>query len=250
MQGRVYLSEGGHIVKIYRAASSGAGPASREAENLRRAGLGHWVLSTSACGGSEAIVMRRVAGRRIARDDLPRALPSLRQWLEHLRSLPARPTPPGHQEELLARFARFRRVLSGEALADLFAAAEILLSEAPPSLHFCHLDLWQDNILFDEGIQRATPIDWAKADWEDPLRDLALLKSGTLDLLGSKESLSATLFLLGSDCPALGRRLRAHVALACLHDLYWLTMNEPYQLAAERERKLRRTRYALAMLPY
>ena len=91
-------------------------------------------------------------------------------------------------------------------------------------------------------------IDWTNADWDDPLRDLALLKTGTLDLLPADESLRAVLGLLPERSAPTLRRLRAYLSLTYLHDLYWLLMNEPYEFAAERAKKVPRARHVLANL--
>ncbi|MFC6591058.1 hypothetical protein ACFP81_02755 [Deinococcus lacus] len=81
------------------------------------------------------------------------------------------------------------------------------------------------------------------------MRDLALLKAGTLDLLSPALSLQAALSFLPPGSPAAPVRLRAYLAHTCLHDLYWLLRNDPYDFDAQRALKLPRTRQALAALP-
>ncbi|WP_261663598.1 phosphotransferase family protein [Deinococcus sp. Marseille-Q6407] len=245
MQSRVYATADGEaVIKVYR---SGVGKAEREAANLHRAGLGHWVLDTLFADGAEALVMRRFEGKRVTAATLPAALPQLKVQLTRLHAIQQGEVDVSRVE---GRLRKFRRVLASQGLDDIFAAVEgpLQAGEFQQPASFCHLDLWQDNILIDPGGE-VMLIDWTNADWDDPLRDLALLKTGTLDLLGADESLAAVLRLLPDRTPATLRRLRAYLALTYLHDLYWLMMNEPYEFAAERGKKVPRARHVLASLP-
>lgn len=246
MQSRVYATaDGGAVVKVYR---SGGGKAQREAENLRRSGRGDWVLDTLEVGGAEALVMRCLRGKRITAGTLPAALPQLREQLHALHSIQSgKPVDLGRVTE---RLQRFRRVLAVHGVDDLFAAVEgpLQAGDLAQPASFCHLDLWQDNILVAPGGE-VLLLDWTNAGWDDPLRDIALLKSGTLDLLGADESLAAALSMLPSRAQAVLRRLRAYLALTYLHDLYWLLMNEPYEYAAQSARKIPRARHILYCLP-
>lgn len=244
MQSRVYATADGEaVVKVYR---SGVGKAKREAENLRQAGLGEMVLDTLHADGSEALVMRRVAGKRVTAQTLPGALPQLKVKLDALHAIQQGVVDTAKVAE---RLRKFRRVLASQHLDDLFDAVEIPLhaGELVQSASFCHLDLWQDNILVAEDGE-VMLIDWTNAGWDDPLRDLALLKTGTLDLLSPDKSLNAVLSLLPDRTPATLHRLRAYLSLTYLHDLYWLLMNEPYEFAAERAKKVPRARHVLANL--
>ncbi|RTR25641.1 aminoglycoside phosphotransferase family protein [Deinococcus radiophilus] len=245
MQSRVYATHDGQaVIKVYR---SGVGKAEREAANLRQAGLGDWVLDTLQADGSEALVMRRFAGERVTARTLPQALPQLKVQLDRLHAHQQGEVDP---RRVADRLRRFRRVLASQHLDDLFAAVEqpLQAGEFHQPAAFCHLDLWQDNVLIAPGGE-VLLIDWTNAGWDDPLRDLALLKTGTLDLLGADASLEAALDLLPDREPGTLRRLRGYLALTYLHDLYWLMMNEPYDFAAERSKKVPRARHVLATLP-
>ncbi|GHF30187.1 aminoglycoside phosphotransferase (APT) family kinase protein [Deinococcus metalli] len=245
MQSRVYAARGGEVVvKVYR---NRRGDHAREAENLRRAGMAHMVVDVVQADGIEALIMRRFAGRPLRAEDIPRALPSLRAALGALHRDVHGTVDLGKVEQ---RLRRFRSALAAFPLDDLFGAVERPL-EAGRLAHaasFCHLDLWQDNILISDGGE-VLLIDWTKAAYDDPLRDLALLKTGTLDLLPPDDAMAAALsFLPGADRATLAR-YRAYIALTTLHDLYWFLMNEPYEFEAQRARKVPRARHVLARLP-
>lgn len=246
MQSRVFVTEDGHtLLKVYR---NQRGDHRREAENMRRAGMGDWVIDALEADGIEALVMRRFSGHPLTVEDIPRALPRLREILSALHhdrqgevNLP----------KVRERLRRFRSALAAYPLEDLFDAVEVPLDAgllAQPAA-FCHLDLWHDNILIDPHSGEVLVIDWTKAAWDDPLRDLALLKTGTLDLLPADESYRAALTFLPDQQPLTLARYRAYLALTTLHDLYWFLMNEPYEFEVQRERKVPRARHALARLP-
>lgn len=247
MQSRVYVTPDDVIVKVYR---NHQGDHCTEAANLRRAGLGDWVIDALEADGVEALVMKRFPGRPLRPADVTRAAPALRDVLREL-----------HREQrgrvdlrrVRGRLQRFRSALAAYPLDDLFDAVEIPLErgllDRPAS--FCHLDLWQDNILITDppAPERLLVIDWTKSGWDDPLRDLALLKTGTLDLLPPDQSLSLALEFLPDHAPDTLTRYRAYLALTTLHDLYWLLMNEPYEFDGQRAEKVPRARHALARLP-
>lgn len=246
MQSRVYTTADGQaVVKVYRDHQCNH---CHEATNMRRAGLGDWVLAEVEADGVEALVMRRFAGKPLTRTDVPRVLPALRQQLARLHH-----DQDGwvDQRRIEERLRRFRSALAGYGLGDLFDAVEIPfergLLRQPAS--FCHLDLWYDNILTNRETGEVLIIDWTKAAPDDPLRDLALLKTGTLDLLPAEESLTAALSFLPDERLETLIRYRAYVAMTTLHDLYWFLMNEPYEFDPQRERKVRRARHVLARLP-
>ncbi|ACO46098.1 aminoglycoside phosphotransferase family protein [Deinococcus deserti] len=246
MQSRVYATHDGQaVVKVFR---NHQGHHRLEADNMRRAGMGQWVVDAVEADGVEALILRRFPGRPLRTADIPAALPELRRIVGSL-----------HQEtrgrvdlrRVQERLRRFRSALAAYPLEDLFEAVELPLErgELDQPAAFCHLDLWHDNILVAPHDGSVLVIDWTKAAWDDPLRDLALLKTGTLDLLGADESLQAALsFLPAADTGTL-RRYRAYLALTTLHDLYWFLMNEPYEFEGERARKVPRARHALARLP-
>ncbi|BDP41968.1 aminoglycoside phosphotransferase [Deinococcus aetherius] len=245
MQSRVYSTPDGRVVvKVYR---NHQGEHRLEAENLRRAGLGEWVLGAVEADGVEALIMRRFPGHPLTAADVSRALPRLREILGALHRERGEAVDLGRLRE---RLKRFRRALAAYPLDDLFDAVEEPLERGlldQPSA-FCHLDLWQDNILIAPGGE-VIVIDWTKAAWDDPLRDIALLKTGTLDLLSPDASLEAALTFLPDREPATVTRLRAYLAHTYLHDLYWFLMNEPYEFDGQRGPKLSRARHVLARLP-
>jgi aminoglycoside phosphotransferase (APT) family kinase protein len=256
MQSRVYSAPDGQtVVKVYR---NHQGEHRLEADNMRRADMGAWVLDAVEADGVEALIMRRFAGRPLTAADVPRALPRLREIIGALHQERAGRVDLRRVRE---RLRRFRSALAAYPLDDLFDAVEIPLElemlDQPAA--FCHLDMWHDNILIGPGPVNSDPapseqpevlvIDWTKAGWDDPLRDLALLKTGTLDLLPPDESLNAALTFLPDHAPATLTRYRAYLAMTTLHDLYWFLMNEPYEFEGQRDQKLPRARHVLARLP-
>lgn len=246
MQSRVYSTlDGQMVVKVYR---NHKGEHQQEAQNMRRAGLSDWVIDAGESDGVEVIVMRRFHGHPLRRADVPRALPRIRELLGNLHRVQEGQV---NLEKVQVRLQRFRSALAAYPLDDLFDAVEIPLEEGllEQPAAFCHLDLWHDNILIADLSDDVLIIDWTKAAWDDPLRDVALLKTGTLDLLPAADSLSAALSCLPDQEYSTLRRFRAYLALTTLHDLYWFLLNEPYEFEGERDRKLPRTRHALARLP-
>jgi len=151
---------------------------------------------------------------------------------------------------LRERLKRFRSALAPYPLDDVFAAIEEPLARGALDVPaaFCHLDLWQDNILINDEGGEVLVIDWTKAAWDDPMRDLALLKTGTLDLLPRLASVQAALEIVPQD-ESSRVRFRAYLAHSYLHDLYWFLMNEPYEFDTQRAVKMQRARHALAHLP-
>ncbi|WP_034383817.1 aminoglycoside phosphotransferase family protein [Deinococcus sp. YIM 77859] len=245
MQSRVYTTSAGDlVVKVYRNQQ---GEHRLEAQNMRRAQLGAWVVDTVEADGIEALIMRRFPGHPLRAADIPAALPRLREILAAL-----------HRDRqgcvdlrrLRERLKRFRSALAAYPLDDLFDAVELPLERGllDQPAAFCHLDLWHDNILISASGE-VLVIDWTKAGWDDPLRDLALLKTGTLDLLSPEASLNAALTFLPDHTPPTLTRLRAYLAHTYLHDLYWFLMNEPYEFDRQRQLKLPRARHVLARLP-
>lgn len=249
MQSRVYVTADGEtVVKVYRTQR---GEHRLEAANMRRADMGEWALDAVEADGVEALIMRRFRGHPLTPADVPRALPRLRGSLAALHH---ERRGRVNLDKVGVRLRRFRSALAAYPLEDLFAAVEVPfesgLLDQPAA--FCHLDLWHDNILMADhppGGGEVLIIDWTKAAWDDPLRDLALLKTGTLDLLPPAQSLEAALGFLPDREPPTLRRYRAYLALTTLHDLYWFLMNEPYEFEEQSVLKLGRTRHALARLP-
>ncbi|GGL76624.1 aminoglycoside phosphotransferase [Deinococcus aerolatus] len=262
MQSRVYTTpDGAAVVKIYR---NHKGQHRTEARNMVQAGMGEWLLGVTEADGVEVLIMRRFAGHPLRAADVPRALPRLQEIVARLHT---QQQGRVNLAKVRERLMRFRRALAAYPLPDLFDAVELPLERGllDQPAAFCHLDMWHDNILIagspvpDRGRAGAAEengggsevllIDWTRADWDDPLRDLALLKTGTLDLLGAAHSLEAALSFLPDHTPATLTRYRAYLALTTLHDLYWFLMNEPYEFDTQKEFKVARARHALARLP-
>ncbi|WP_075832890.1 phosphotransferase family protein [Deinococcus marmoris] len=260
MQSRVYTTQDGvAVVKVYRNRK---GQHRTEAQNMLQAGMDGWLLGVTEADGVEALVMRRFAGHPLRASDVPRALPRLRQIVARLHT---QQQGRVDLDKVRERLMRFRSALAAYPLSDLFEAVELPLERGllDQPAAFCHLDMWHDNILIaddsdmaragqdgaGQGGEEVLLIDWTRADWDDPLRDLALLKTGTLDLLGAGRSLEAALSFLPDHAPATLTRYRAYLALTTLHDLYWFLMNEPYEFDSQREFKVTRARHALGRLP-
>lgn len=247
MQSRVYVTRDGQtVVKVYRNQNN---EHHLEATNMKQAGLDDLVIDVLNMDGVEVLVLKRFPGHPIRVPHLlPRALPQLRQFLTKLHQ---KKQGTVDQKRIQNRLRRFRSTLTTYDLGDLFEAIEIPFSagylDVPAA--FCHLDLWHDNILITEETGEIQVIDWNKAKWDDPLRDLALLKTGTLDLLSNTKSLESALSFLPDQQPETIIRYRAYIAMTTLHDLYWFLMNEPYHFEDQKEFKLRRTRYTLANIP-
>jgi hypothetical protein len=236
---------GGHHSLVYRAGNQvlkvyhQRGVASLERKNLETAGLASLVVSQlSLPDGREVLVLRYFPGRPAVAADLPGAVPAIRSFLDQLHARPAGLVPADKVAERLRSFSP----LLDPALLPLFEAAEAAGGAVPAG--FCHLDLWADNILIAED-GRVMIVDWVRAGPEDPLRDLALLKTGTLDLLPADQSLE----LIVAGLPVhLLPRLRAHLVLTYLHDIYWLYRNDSDQYRAQFQDKLARARHVLAAL--
>ena len=238
---RVYQS-GDYVVKVYRNM---LGWHELEAANMRRAGLGEWVVRTLDADGMQALIMRRFPGKPISSDDIPRAFPQVQRFLRGLHGQKQGTVDLARVRE---RLNRFRAALIEHHLDDLFEAVETPLKRGELSARaaYCHLDLWSDNILMSED-GNVLVIDWTRAAFDDPIRDLALFKTGTLDLRSPRESVDLALALL-PDEPHARSRLRAYLAHTYLHDLYWFLMREPYEFDSQREIKVPRARHALERL--
>lgn len=239
---RVYVA-GEYVVKVYRNM---LGWHELEAANMRRAGLGQWVVGAVEADGAQVLIMRRFDGKPITAHDLPQVLPQLRAFLGGLH---AERHGPVDLTRLQERLRRFRGALAAYRLDDLFEAVETPLKRGllAASGAYCHLDLWSDNILVTPGGE-VLVIDWTRAALDDPIRDLALLKTGTFDLCSAQESLEYALGMLPEEAHAV-TRLRAYLAHTYLHDLYWFLMHEPYEFETQRAMKVPRARHALDVLP-
>ncbi len=242
MQSRVYRA-GELMVKVYRRHR---GEHLLEQANMLRAGMGDWVQEALEADGVEVLVMRRFHGHPLHLHDVLPALPQIRTVLARLRTMTRGQVD---LNKLRERLKRFRSALAPYPLDDLFDAVEGPLErgELDVPASFCHLDLWQDNILVSEDGQ-VLVIDWTRAAYDDPLRDVALFKTGTLDMLPRQQSFDAALSMLPDHDLATLRRFRAYLAHTCLHDLYWFLMNEPYAFEDQKDIKLPRARHALEEL--
>lgn len=238
---RVYQA-GEYVVKIYR---NFLGWHELEASNMRRAGLGAWVVRTLEVDGAQALIMKRFHGTPATAADLPAILPEMANFL---RRLHAQKQGEVDLTRLSERLKRFRAALHPYGVEDLFEAVETPLKkgELRAGAAYCHLDLWSDNVLVSPSGE-VLVIDWTRAALDDPLRDLALFKTGTLDLCSPDESVAFALTLLPPEDGARGR-LRAYLAHTYLHDLYWFLMREPYDFEAQRAIKVPRARHALDAL--
>ncbi|WP_245528376.1 phosphotransferase family protein [Deinococcus maricopensis] len=243
MQSRVYAA-GDVVVKVYR---NQRGEHRTEAANMTYAGFRDRIIDVLEADGVEVLVTRRFPGHALRPDDVPRAHPHVAAFI---RGLHAHREGPVDLARLHERLRRFRSALAPYPLDDLFDAIEGPLArgvlDVPAA--FCHLDLWQDNILINDATGEVLIIDWTRAAADDPLRDIALYKTGTLDLLPPDDSLRLATQLVPDEPHAL-LRLRAYLAHTYLHDLYWFLMNEPYAFEPQLGEKVPRARHALARLP-
>jgi hypothetical protein len=210
-------------IKVYREAT---GMHRLEAANMQRVGLGLGQVEPLEVSGVELLLMPFIAGREITAPDIVGAMPQLSQFLRRLYHI-------GSQKAVdltvvAEKIALFRPVLP-TSTAVLFEtvehalAASILSTEA----RLCHLDLWQANILINPASGELHVLDWARSDWDDPARDLAILKTGTLDLLPAPEAAALARQLAASIGQGIPERLGAHLALQTLHDLYWFSQQQP-----------------------
>jgi thiamine kinase len=98
---------------------------------------------------------------------------------------------------------------------------------------FCHRDPHAGNILLKhpeaQGVPEALVVDWVRAQPDDPARDLAILTTGTLVLLGEEKAIAALQSIVRRyrEPKALWRRLRFWVPLTYLHDMHWFRTKEP-----------------------
>lgn len=251
-EARVFFGDG-HVVKVYGPHESHV-PA-QEAANLARAGLGEWLLriiGAAELNGYAALVLRRFDGKPFsARAFASASLAELGGFLLRLHRLPE----PGQTSVETARklLASFRESLVGlpqaqKAIARLEPRAHVSAG-VPHS--FVHHDLWAGNVLLSaQG--RVLVVDWSRAGAGDPARDLAILTTGSLSLLGWEDCLGA-LMRLARNYPeplALWRRLAFWIPLTFLHDLHWFSQKRPESLTEALADKLPRLERSLNRFPY
>ena len=98
---------------------------------------------------------------------------------------------------------------------------------------FCHRDPHAGNILLKhpdaQGVPEALLVDCVRAQPDDPARDLAILTTATLVLLGEERATAALQSIVRGypEPEALWRRLRFWVPLTYLHDMHWFRAKEP-----------------------
>ncbi len=242
------------VYKVYRQA----GLCDLERQHMLQVGMQDWLLEATESEGFEILVMRAFAGLPVAAHNLAAALPQIQSHLERLHGRLHHPqnqtpqvnpqinlqvNPQVNLEPIRAKLERFSPLRTPD-LEPLFLELERALAAGylQTRSQFCHLDLWADNILVSESGE-VLIVDWVRADWDDPMRDIALLKTGTLDLLPRTASLAALEPYLHTPLERL--RLRAYLALTYLHDLEWIGKHQTHDLAEMRPIKLERALDAL-----
>lgn len=220
---------------VWEGQPAGVYAARLEVLNMTKAGLGDWVVEAIELAKHGVFISRRFPGSNFAAEHFsPEALESLAGFFRQLHQI----REPGvvSRDRLEARLSQF-----GGTLHDLPQARELVwclrqhLDEvAGTPQAFCHRDPHAGNILLkDEGADRDIPaalvVDWVRAQPDDPARDLAILTTGTLALLGEHQALQALQSVVHSypGPQALWRRLRFWVPLTYLHDMHWFRTKEP-----------------------
>jgi Phosphotransferase enzyme family len=242
---RVYLSESrDSVVKVYRKST---GMHKLEAAHMARAGLGAFVLGTFELEGWDVLVMQRFHGAPLQAKDVATALPNLGKFLRELHGHMANPI---NQDAIKARLERFHGTLDAvperPQLEPLFKVVHAALENSvfDGIAGWCHLDLWQANVLF-AAPDNVLIVDWAKSTWDDPARDYALLMTGTFDTLKPKMAVKYALELATAESESVAARLPVQVALTTLHDLHWFLERDQAAYHNNFEEKLNR---ALLML--
>ncbi len=233
----------GLVFKIYPPGNQkppgGIYAARLEALNMTKAGLGDWVVEAICLEQHGVLVTRRYPGHNFTPDGFsPAALEYLASFFARLHAV----AEPGvvSRKRLEERLAQF-----GQTLSDLPSAqrlvgrlAQHLEEVAGTPQAFCHRDPHAGNILLKDpqavGVPEALVVDWVRAQPDDPARDLAILTTGTLVLLGEEAALKALQTIVaGYPAPQeIWRRLRFWVPLTYLHDMHWFRTKQPDQFEA------------------
>jgi Phosphotransferase enzyme family len=221
---------GERIVKVYRRSD---GMNALEAGNMRRAGLGEWVVGTHKpwTDEPEVLVLRYFPGTPITADQVTNCLSQLGAFLRALHQ--KKSGQPVNLETVQGKLNQFRASLNPDArseLRPLFHAVQTALKNGmlETQAGLCHLDLWRANVLYgtgpdDEG--RVLVVDWGRSNWDDPARDYAIFMTGTLDQLPADDAVRIALELAESE--GVADRFPAYVALQTLHDLHWFLIRDP-----------------------
>lgn len=220
---------------VWEGQPAGLYAARLEVLNMTKAGLGDWAVEVFELQKHGILVSRRYPGHNFSPGRFSQAaLTSLAGFFRQLHQI----REPGvvSKSRLEARLSQF-----GGTLHDLPDARELVwclrqhLDEvAGTPQAFCHRDPHAGNILLkDQGTNSGVPdalvVDWVRAQPDDPARDLAILTTGTLVLLGEAEALGALQHIVTfyPDAPTLWSRLRFWVPLTYLHDMHWFRTKEP-----------------------
>ncbi len=235
-EARTFVGDG-LVFKVYpphTAEPSGIYAARLEALNMTKAGLGEWVVEAYTLNQHGILVTKRYPGANFTPEHFNQAaLDELARFFVHLHSI----CEPGvvSQTRLQDRLRQF-----GGTLHDLPEARQLVswleqhvedIAGTPQA--FCHRDPHAGNILLKNpearGVPEALVVDWVRAQPDDPARDLAILTTGTLVLLGEEKAIASLQTIVqGYPHPeALWRRLRFWVPLTYLHDMHWFRTKEP-----------------------
>ena len=227
LEARVFAGNG-RVFKVYKPKEREL--AFKEAKNLARAGLGDWVLGVEVLeAGHGVLILRRFAGEPFSPERFDdRSLASLSAFLLRLHRLPEAGALDARAigERLLRFQSALAEIPGAREVAERIAPRLALLEGVRPG--FCHTDLWAGNVLLaDDG--QTFVVDWARAKGEDPARDLAILKTGSLDLLGPETGLDVLRRIVRRypEPQALWARLGFWIPMTYLHDLYWFLTKAP-----------------------
>ncbi|MCS7067790.1 MAG: aminoglycoside phosphotransferase family protein [Meiothermus sp.] len=227
----------GLVFKVYPPQTTEPGgiyAARLEALNMTKAGLAEWVVEAYTLNQHGILVTRRYPGTNFTPTRFSQAaLNELARFFVHLHSI----AEPGvvSRSRLQNRLNQF-----GGTLHDLPQAQQLVgwlwqhideVAGTPQA--FCHRDPHAGNILLKhpeaQGVPEALVVDWVRAQPDDPARDLAILTTGTLVLLGEEKATAALQSIVQSypEPTLLWRRLRFWVPLTYLHDMHWFRTKEP-----------------------
>lgn len=217
-----------------------------EAQQMQRAGLGHWVAETLHLHELGVLVTYRFPGQPFTPQQFtPAALEELALFFSTLHQQ----TEPSlvSQSRLLARLSQFSGTLhdlpQAQSLVSWLLQEVPLIRQTPQA--FCHRDPHAGNVLLAQEPQttpRVLLVDWVRAGPDDPARDLAILTTGTLDLLGREQAHRALHQIVArySQAAVVWARLRFWIPLTYLHDMHWFRTKEPLGFEAAVAEKLPR----------